>query len=96
MREVRTGDEVNEEGWWKSLRASGGRLEDSTSGELEESTRPGRSEQGLETGYIPSLLIASTFPSLASFPCVFVPPTGDAWTEARKPCEERRNEEICF
>ncbi len=32
------------------LRASGGWLEDGRSGELKESTWPGRSEQGLVTG----------------------------------------------
>ena len=48
------------------------------------------------SGRIPSLLIASTFPSLASFPCVLVPPTVDARRDARKPSEERGNEEICF
>ncbi len=39
---------------------------------------------------------ASTFPSLVSFPCILVPPTEDAWRDARKPSEERRNEEIRF
>ena len=47
-------------------------------------------------GYIPILLMHPRFPQLASFPCVFVPPTREAWRDARKPCEERGNEEISF
>lgn len=46
-------------------------------------------------GHIPSLCTASSFPALASFPCVLVPPTRDAWGDAMKPPEERGNEETC-
>ena len=47
-------------------------------------------------GYIWSLLIASTFPLLVSFPCVLVHPTENAWRNTRKPCKESGNEEIYF
>ena len=53
----RTGSWRTDEKWeqvcrWEkreSLRASGGQFEDGGSGELEDRTWPGRSEQGLET-----------------------------------------------
>ncbi len=41
MGEVGTGEQVYEEVWWKNLRVCR---------ELEESTCPRRSEQGLQTG----------------------------------------------
>lgn len=36
------------------------------------------------------------FPSLALFPCLLVSSIKDAWGDARKPIEERRNKEIIF
>ena len=61
-------------------------------GSLDLNTRMSSSHRGS----IPKRLIASSFPSLASHPCVLVPPTREAWRDARKPCGERGNEEICF
>ncbi len=51
---------------------------------------------GEDSGCISSLFTASMFPSLASFPCVLVSPPKEAWWDARKPGEERGNEETCF
>lgn len=46
--------------------------------------------------YSLNCIIASVLPSVASFPYVLVPRTKDAGRNARKKCEERETEEMCW